>query len=616
MKKYIFNGETYTELESLCQAFVANFEDAVEQVFIKPKKFVSFVKNFDKQKAKKVAEIFETTKYKGNVISFILFYLLKDPVVLVNGVNLDFNNFIKVIGINRENKAIKAFMEDGGMTRTYATMDIDKKLPNDSYYIEKTFEDDFTFKYISNYLRVDYTENLNSFISNILINDDERFKRACEIITSDDFQMVLAHKTNFKAIYNIRYAANPIFEAIKILSIEYSKDDLLKILDGTFFKWLLNNFDKYTYHKKETVKFKNDLKKMKKESLKQLTFDEQVELSKKLYETYLLFAEAYSKGEITVNKKFNADQYALDKNYCKTLICVDYMKDHPVRLTTEEELLAEKKALEAKRAKEEKLDEEDLDMVEAEEDEDEASETEEEKTEDTLENATIEVIKDEAPTQKELKLSEKRCKIARRMTKYIGITIFFIGLIIALIYFVLPMLPEKVLNIDVKKFQDSFKANEKMLMYLSFGCLGGIVFELIFNVVLNIRNAKSQKAQDLYYKNNSINQKDTSLNAQDKKAIKYFEDHKSKIYKRIKRKDRVISAISLAIAGAIYSLFIIIPVMIYKENLKDVMVYASLCASFGVGLLWGLLFKKKGVFSAFLINVVSVGLTIALLLFI
>ena len=32
MKKYIFNGETYTELESLCQAFVANFEDAVEQV--------------------------------------------------------------------------------------------------------------------------------------------------------------------------------------------------------------------------------------------------------------------------------------------------------------------------------------------------------------------------------------------------------------------------------------------------------------------------------------------------------------------------------------------------------------------------------------------------------
>ena len=62
MKKYIFNGETYTELESLCQAFVANFEDAVEQVFIKPKKFVSFVKSFDKQKAKKVAEIFETTK--------------------------------------------------------------------------------------------------------------------------------------------------------------------------------------------------------------------------------------------------------------------------------------------------------------------------------------------------------------------------------------------------------------------------------------------------------------------------------------------------------------------------------------------------------------------------
>lgn len=620
MKKYEFNGEIYTDLENLCQAFVADFDAAVEQVFIKPRKFVSFVKSIDKEKAKKVVEIFENTKYKGNVISFILFTLLKDPIVLINGVNLDFNNFIKVIGINRENKAIKAFMEDNGMSRTFATMDIDKKIPNDSYYIEKTFDDDFTFKYISNYLRVDYTENLAGFISNILINDDERFRRACEIIKSDDFQMVLAHKTNFKAIYNIRYAANPIFEAIKILSIEYSKDDLLKIISNTFFNWLLDNFDKYTYHKKETLKLKKDLKKLKKESLKELTFDEKVEFSRKLYEIYLLFAEAYSKGEITVNKKLNVDQYALDKPYCKTLICVDYMKQHPVKLTTEEELAIEKaekeKALKEKEKALKADSEDDEDAIEEETKEETKEETNEEALDNELENVEIEVIKNDEPTLKELTLSEKRCKKVKGLTKFIGVTTFLIGIILAVIYFVGPLLPEKIMNFDIKKYLDSFNANQKMIMLLTFIALGALGFNLILIAIINIRNSMSQKALDIYYKQNNISKKETSLNTNDQKAIKYFDDHKEKVYARIKRKERIITALALAIAGVIYSIFIIVPLYIYKEKLNDIMVYVSLGVGFASGLLWGLLFKKKGAFSAFLINVISIGVTIALLLFI
>ncbi len=609
MKKYEFNGEIYTELEPLCQAFVANFDAAVEQVFIKPRKFVSFVKSFDKEKAKKVTEIFETTKYKGNVLSFILFTLLKDPIVLVNGVNLDFNNFIKVIGINRENKAIKAFMEDNGMTRTYATMEIDKKIPNDSYYIEKTFDDDFTFKYISNYLRVDYTENLTGFISNILINDDERFRRACEIIKSDEFQMVLAHKTNFKAIYNIRYGANPIFEAIKILSIEYSKDDLLKIINDTFYWWLLDNFDKYSYHSKQANTLKSTLKKLKKQATKELTFDERVEVSRELYETYLLFAEAYSKGEIQVlAKKYNVDQYALDKHYCKTLISVDFMRTHPVKLTTEEELKAE--AEEALKAKKTNEDDEEEEVIE------EKKEEVKEEIDVPSIDEEIEVIKNDEPTEKELKYSDKRCKRAKGMVKFISVTSVLIGIIIALIYFVLPLLPDNILGLDIKKYLDSFDANEKNLMLYSYIALGGIGVNFILLIIINIRNAMSQKALDLYYKQGSISKKDTSLNIEDQKSINYYERHKEKLFVRIKRSERIITGISLGIAGLVYSLFIIIPVLVYKGELKSTNIYISVGVSLGAGLLWGLLFKKKGAFSAFVVNVIAVGVTVALLLFV
>lgn len=615
MRKYEFNNEIYQDIDSLVQAFINNFEAACERLFIKPKKFVSFVKSFDKAKAKKVVEIFETTKYKGNVLSFIIFLLSKDPIVLVNGINLDFNNFIKVVGLNRENKAINAFIEDGGISRTYATMDIDKKIPNDAYYIEKTFNDDFTYNYLANYLRIDYTENLNGFISNILINNDERFKRACEVVTSDNFQMVIAHKSNFKAAYTIRYSVNPVFDAIKMLSIEYNKADLSKIIDDTFYWWLLDNFDKYIYYKKEAVLLKNKLKKLKATSLKELTFDEHVELSRELYETYLLFADAFHKKEIGVNaKKFDVDQYTLDKPYCKTLICIDYMRKHPVTLTTAEELKVQELEKAAKAQEEAKAKGEEL------------SDELKEKIEELDNSIEVEVIKDETPTQKEIKLSEKRTKRAKRMTKYIAVTTVLAAIIIALAYFALPLLPDKLLSFDVSKFKLVFENNKEFLTLLTYASLGVIVANLILMTVINIRNSLSQKAIDLFYKRESINKKETSLTTENKKALKYIDNNLEKIYKRIKRKERIITGLCLALAGLVYSTLAAIVIIIFKLNtmvgihkedgIKTNMIYISLAISFGVGLLWGLLFKKKGAFSAFVINGISIGVSIALLLFI
>lgn len=604
MKKYKFNDQIYTDLDSLTQAFINDFEAAQNAIFVKPRKLVAFVKSFDKAKAKKIVEIFEATKYKGNVLSFIIFTLSKDPIVLINGVNLDFNDFIKVIGMNRDNKAVKAFMEDHGMSKTYATMEIDKKIPNDSYYIEKTFEDEFTYKYIANYLKTDYTENLNGFISNILINDDERFRRACEVVTSDDFQMVLAHKANFKAAYNIRYSVNPIFDAIKMLAIEFNKDDLLKIISDTFFSWLLDNFDKYTYYKKETILLRNQLKKLKKESQKNLTFEEKVELSRRLYEIYLLFAEGYNKKEIYVNtKKYNLDQYALDKPYCKTLICVDYMKNHPVVLTTAEEL----KALEKEKAKAEEP------QVE------EPTEEIKEKEEKLNNDVEVEVIKDIRPTEKQLKLSEKRQKKLRRMTKYISITTVVAAIVLALIYFVLPLLPQKAIGVFYA-YVEAFNANKSKLMIYTFVALGVIAANLILIAVINIRNSVSAKAVNLYYKHESIGKKQTNLNSDDQKSLRYFEKNFEKICKRIKRTERIITGISLGLAAIAYAALVIVPIILYKdvkaqEAVKETMIYVSLGVSFGIGILFGLLFKKKGAFCAFLVNVIAIGLTVALLLY-
>ncbi len=601
MKKYKFNGEVYTDLESLSQALIENFDVALEQVFIKPKKLVLFVKNFDKVKAKKIVDIFETTKYKGNVLSFIIFTISKDPIVLVNGVNLDFNDFIKVIGFNRENKAIKAFMEDNGMSKTYATMNIDKKIPNDSYYIEKTFDDDFTFKYISNYLRIDYTENLNGFISNILINNDERFKRACDIVLSDNFQMVLAHKTNFKAAYNVRYSQTPIFEALKILSFEFNKDDLLKIVNDSFFYWLLDNYDKYIFHKKETLALKTQLKKLSKEFEKELTYEERIELSKKLYEIYLLFAEGYKNKEISVNaKKYNVDQYALDKPYCKTLISVDYMKNHPVVLTTDEEL----KAMEAK-ANEVKANEVKEDTEEI---------VDNENTDEILENAEIEVIKDEKPNEKEIKYAKKRQKRLSRMTKYILVTSIFVAAIISLIYFLFPMLPEKVMNFDISKYLNNFKANQSKLMIFVFMALGIIFVNFILIIIINIRNEATNKAINLYLKQESINNKDTNLNTEDQKSLRYMERNYGNIVKRIRRKERIITSICLSFAAISYAVFALLPLVIYKGDIKDLYLYISAFGSLGIGLLIGLLFTKKGAFSAFLVNLIAIGLTGALII--
>ena len=176
------------------------------------------------------------------------------------------------------------------------------------------------------------------------------------------------------------------------------------------------------------------------------------------------------------------------------------------------------------------------------------------------------------------------------------------------------MLPEKVMNFDISKYLNNFKANQSKLMIFVFMALGIIFVNFILIIIINIRNEATNKAINLYLKQESINNKDTNLNTEDQKSLRYMERNYGNIVKRIRRKERIITSICLSFAAISYAVFALLPLVIYKGDIKDLYLYISAFGSLGIGLLIGLLFTKKGAFSAFLVNLIAIGLTGALII--
>ena len=78
MKSYVFNNEKYGDLNSLAQAYAANFKLGVEDVFTNYKKFVKFVKSLAKDKVSLVVDYLSKSKYKNDALTFIIFELLDE----------------------------------------------------------------------------------------------------------------------------------------------------------------------------------------------------------------------------------------------------------------------------------------------------------------------------------------------------------------------------------------------------------------------------------------------------------------------------------------------------------------------------------------------------------
>ena len=133
---------------------------------------------------------------------------------------------------------------------------------------------------------------------------------------------------------------------------ETDKDYLRRIVDGSFFFWMVDNFDKYDY-KPKALKIYKRFVEIKKEydgykdqiaarKISSISFDNYMGIAKRLYENYLYFITQYKNDFISVKKKYDKEKYDLNKPYAKTYICQDYMKGKVVKLYTPHEEIEQK----------------------------------------------------------------------------------------------------------------------------------------------------------------------------------------------------------------------------------------------------------------------------------
>lgn len=591
-KKYVFNEIEYDSLNELGNAFSLDFESAMENIFANPKALIKFVRSKNKKLAKEIASNITTSKYQNNATTFIIFNLCDDKKVVINGEVITFKalvNNIKKFG--SEHKAIYAFMEDLGITKTFAKLNIEPKLANDSYFIEKNINDPFVYEYISTFYEFDYVESLHGFISNVFIYDDERFRRASKIIrTNQRFNLIMAHRLGFKNIYLMRQEKMPLFSAIKYLKSEFNEDDLAKLISNTFFWWLLDNFDKYQYKKeaKDIYKSLKKTKNNKKKLDKNYTLDAFVDLSSELYELYLRFVDKLKEGLITVKKKFNEAEYTLDKLYCNTYICSNYMKDNPVKLSTEN-IMEEKPEPQYDENGEEivVVRDENPDLLEDDDD-------------------MVQTMSNEIPKKILKKRVKQMAKMKRFITQYIMISL------VSLIFGIVGFIVAPIIELDGK----SLKEYEILSMPLFIVFILLMIAGLVISIVLGLKVKKTGKSIDDIIMLSNFNASDANMTPKQEKMIQALKENEEKIRQRALNEHRILSAILCAFLSfgvcvfgiyliSIIDLLIELPIGWKESYLQSSSKIVYLLAAPVFGVAYGILRKRKGALTAILLALVA-----------
>lgn len=356
MKPYLFNGERYNTLEELVKAYIKDFDLGVNDIYKNARKIYKFIrKTKNREQAQEFLRIITYSKYKNNALTFFIFmYDTHDPKqVYICGKPLSFDQFLarfKLYGNDKDN-ALYLFLEDHGISRTYAKLPYtDQKLVKDSYYLERYFDKDFTYTFLTTYYNFSLTDSLNGKVSSIAINGDECFRRASKVMASDNFMLAISHKLGFKVGIEIANEVNPIFYTIKALRRmnETDEDLLRKLLVDTFYEWLLDNLDKYMIVKKDAKQtFKNlenvgDIYKRYKikvlhHELDDISLDLLCDLHREIYLNYLNFVTLYKNGSIIVKNKFSSELYGFTKPYAMTYITLAYMNGRAIKLYHPEE---------------------------------------------------------------------------------------------------------------------------------------------------------------------------------------------------------------------------------------------------------------------------------------
>ena len=345
-KPYVFNQESFEDLESLSKAYIDNFDLAMDDVYKNVKELVKFIKSRinDKEKVKKYVEILADTKYKSNTVTFLIFEMTGGKEVYIAGVKMDLLTYLQALRENPDpaNNILFGFLEDGGISKTFAKMGEDPKLCSHASAIERNYRNPFTYKYLVAYYGYNPKESLNGKIRSIAITGEECFRRFSKLASQESFQISLAHIAGYTAAIEAIKDINPTFLALKLLKRETEEEYLRKIVDGAFFWWALDNFDKYDYKPKANKIYKKylEIKKeyddyqeqIKQKKISSISFDNYIDISKKLYENYLCFVSAYQNDLISVKKKFDPERFDPNKPYCKTYITQDYMQGKVIKL--------------------------------------------------------------------------------------------------------------------------------------------------------------------------------------------------------------------------------------------------------------------------------------------
>ena len=346
MKPYIFNGVEYNDLNSLALAYKENFDLGVTDIYANAKKLVKFLKERtnNKDRVKNLVDILALSKYKNNALTFVIFDFLDIKEVIINGENITFEELIGIIqrNPNVENNVIFSFIEDHGITRCFERMDPTNKNYKDMYFVERYFDHEFTYKYLTTIFDYEVKESFEKKVQSIIIEKEEYFRRSTKLMKSDDFMLWIAHKYGFKEAIKIANEKNPVFYSLKLLKSEIDEDELRVILADSFFWWLYDNFEKYEYSKKAILIQKKliDIKKeyseylvrIEKKDINKVSFDNYADISRSLYLSYLDFVYYFKDGSITVNRKLDQKKYIFDKPYCYTYITEDYMKGKVIKL--------------------------------------------------------------------------------------------------------------------------------------------------------------------------------------------------------------------------------------------------------------------------------------------
>ena len=339
-KPYIFNQETIENLYDLSQAYIKHFDDAMYDVTKNGKELFKFIKSRvnDKDKLKEYTKLFEYTKYESNLVTFLIFLMSDKKDVYISGVKMDLLTYLQALRENPEptNNILFGFLEDCGLSKVFAEVEKDQKLLAHAKAIEKNFRDPLTYKYLVSYYGYETKESLEGKVRSIAIANEENFRRFTRLARTESFLLSLSHKVGFTDVIEALQDTNPTFRILKVLykTKEFEEEFLRRILDDTFFFWMLDNFDKYNFGpkafkiyrkyleiKREYDKYMNQIKN---KTISNISFENYVDINKELYDNYLAFVYAYKNEWITVRRKYEPERYEPNKPYQNTYIPPEY----------------------------------------------------------------------------------------------------------------------------------------------------------------------------------------------------------------------------------------------------------------------------------------------------